>query len=68
MVVAKGYTTEQLDANTAFLNINLKEEVFMEVPNDIANIDKMMCTLGKVIYGIRKAASAWNKTILAVFL
>ena len=40
MVVAKGYMTEQLDADTTFLNSNLKEEVFMEVPNGIANADR----------------------------
>ena len=45
VVVAKGYMTEQLDAVMAFLNSTFKEEVFMEVPNGIANAEKIMCKL-----------------------
>uniref|UniRef100_A0AAV1UBQ4 Polyprotein n=1 Tax=Peronospora matthiolae TaxID=2874970 RepID=A0AAV1UBQ4_9STRA len=68
VVVTKGYVTEQLDVDTAFLNSDIKEEVYMEVPNGIANAEKMMCKLDKAIYGLKQAASAWNKTIHAVFL
>ncbi|CAI5723456.1 unnamed protein product [Peronospora farinosa] len=68
VVVAKVYVTEQMDADTAFLNSDLKEEVYMEVPNGIKNAEKMMCKLDKAIYGLKQAASAWNKTIHAVFL
>ena len=31
-VVGKAYVTQQLDADTVFLNSELKEQVFMEVP------------------------------------
>ncbi|CAI5707253.1 unnamed protein product [Peronospora farinosa] len=68
VVVAKGCVAEQLDADTAFLNSELKEEVYMEVPNGITNAEKMMCKLDKAIYGLKKSASAWNKTIHAVIL
>ena len=68
VVVTKGYVIEQLDADTAFLNSDLKEEVYMEVPNGIANAEKMMCKLYKTIYGLNQAASAWNNTIHAAFL
>ncbi|CAI5726248.1 unnamed protein product [Peronospora farinosa] len=68
VVVAKGYVTEQMDADTAFLNSDLKEEVYMEVPNGIKNAEKIMCKLDKAIYGLKQAASAWSKTIHAVFL
>ncbi|CAI5730583.1 unnamed protein product [Peronospora farinosa] len=49
VVVAKGYVTEQMDADTAFLTVILKKRY-------------------KAIYGLKQAASAWNKTIHAVFL
>jgi hypothetical protein len=68
VVVAKAYVTEQLDADTAFLNSDLKEQVFMEVPYGITNAENMMCKLDKAIYGLKQAASAWHQTIHAVFM
>ncbi|KAE9064384.1 hypothetical protein PF010_g28627 [Phytophthora fragariae] len=58
VVVAKAYVTEQMDADTAFLNSDLKEQVFMEVPYGITNAENMMCKLDKAIYGLKQAASA----------
>ncbi|OWZ13834.1 polyprotein, partial [Phytophthora megakarya] len=43
VVVALEYVTEQLDADTAFLNSELKERVYMEVPYGIPNDKNMMC-------------------------
>ncbi|OWZ18262.1 reverse transcriptase [Phytophthora megakarya] len=63
VVVALEYVTEQLDADTAFLNSELKERVYMEVPYCITNDKNMMCRLDKAIYGLKQAASVWHKTI-----
>ena len=60
-MVAKVYVTQQLDADTAFLNSNLKEQVFMEVPYGITNAQN------KAIYGLKQASSAWDQ-IHAVFM
>ncbi|KAE9212782.1 hypothetical protein PF004_g15533 [Phytophthora fragariae] len=68
VVVAMAYVTEQLDADTAFPNSDLKEQVFMEVPYGITNAANMMCKLDKAIYGLKQAASAWHQTIHAVFV
>ncbi|KAE8880335.1 Retrovirus-related Pol polyprotein from transposon TNT 1-94 [Phytophthora fragariae] len=68
VVVAEAYVTEQLDADTAFLNSDLKEQVSMEVPYGITNAENMMCKLDKAIYGLKQAASAWHQTIHAVFM
>ncbi|CAI5737486.1 unnamed protein product [Peronospora farinosa] len=54
VVVVKVYVTKQLGADTAFLNSNLKEEVYMEVFNGITNAEKMMCKLDKAIYDSNK--------------
>lgn len=40
----------------------------MDMPNGIANAEKMMCKLDKAIYSLKQSASAWNKTIHAVFI
>ena len=63
VVVAKVYVTQQLDADTAFLNSDLKEQVFMEVSYGITNVQNMICKLDKANYGLRQAASAWHQTI-----
>ncbi|GMF25738.1 unnamed protein product [Phytophthora fragariaefolia] len=68
VVVAEAYVTEQLDADTAYLNSDLMEQVFMEVPYGITNAENMMCKLDKAIYGLKQAASAWHQTIHAVFM
>ncbi|KAE9184919.1 hypothetical protein PF002_g26302 [Phytophthora fragariae] len=62
------YRMEQLDTDTAFLNSELKNRVYMEVPIGIENARDYQCQLDKAIYGLKQAASAWNKTIHRVFL
>ncbi|KAJ8575963.1 hypothetical protein ON010_g3254 [Phytophthora cinnamomi] len=66
--VADGYVMEQLDADTAFLNSDLTDRVYMEAPLEICNGDDNVCVLNKAIYGLKQAASAWNMTIHRVFL
>lgn len=51
--VAREYVTEQLDADTAFLNSDLKEQVFMEVLAGIPDANKVMCKLDNAIYGLK---------------
>lgn len=63
-----GYVMEQLDADTAFLNSVLVDLVYMEAPYGLRNAGGMVCKLDKAIYGLKQAASAWNKTIHNVFL
>lgn len=68
VVITMGYMTEQLDVDTSFLNSDLKEEVYMEVPYGIANAENMVCKLNKANHGLKQASNAWNKTIHVVFL
>ncbi|OWZ16191.1 polyprotein [Phytophthora megakarya] len=68
VVVALEYVTELLDADTAFLNRELKERVYMEVPHGIPNDKNMMCRHDKAIYELNQAVSAWHKTIHRVFV
>ncbi|CEG45015.1 retrotransposon ty1-copia subclass [Plasmopara halstedii] len=68
VMVKEKYVTEQLDSDTAFLKSDLKERVYMEVPYGIEDAGGYMCRLDKAIYGLKQAASAWNKTIHRVFM
>ena len=56
------YEIWQMDVETAFLNGNLTEDVYMIQPEgfvDPANADKV-CKLQKSIYGLKQASRSWN--------
>lgn len=53
----------QFDVKTAFLNGELKEEIFMETPKGLdVNNEKLVCRLKKALYGLKQASRAWNET------
>lgn len=48
-----------LDVKTAFLNGELEEQIFMEVPQGVASKSTQVCRLNKAIYGLKQAARCW---------
>ncbi|POM58966.1 LOW QUALITY PROTEIN: putative transposable element [Phytophthora palmivora] len=59
---------ERPDADTAFLNSGLRYIVYVEVSHGVKNANCIVCKLLKAIYGLKRTASARNKTIHRVFL
>ena len=51
-----------MDVKSAFLNGDLKEEVYVKQPPGftVAGKEKMVYHLRKALYGIRQAPRAWN--------
>ena len=62
----------QLDINTAFLNDDLFEEVYMELPHGYVpqkassstTSAKLVCILHKSIYGLKQTSRQWNIKLL----
>ncbi|CAK9816176.1 Copia protein [Anthophora plagiata] len=48
-----------MDVKTAFLNGELKEEIYMKVPQGIESKIDQVCKLNKALYGLKQAARCW---------
>lgn len=48
-----------MDVKTAFLNGNLKEEIYMKVPEGVSCENGYVCKLNKALYGLKQAARCW---------
>ncbi len=61
MVVAKGWSSHQMDVNNVFFHGDLWEEVYMEQPPSYVDQThpNLVCRLKKVLYGLKQALRAW---------
>ena len=52
----------QMDVKTAFLNGELEEDIYMEVPDGVKvdNSADVVCKLKKAMYGLKQASRQWN--------
>lgn len=62
LAAEKGWEIHHLDVKTAFLNGELKEEVFVEQPEGftVAGQEHKVYHLKRALYGLREAPRAWN--------
>nr|GEV73872.1 retrovirus-related Pol polyprotein from transposon TNT 1-94 [Tanacetum cinerariifolium] len=77
-LVAKGYSQEkaknitvyQMDVKTAFLNGELKEEIYVSQPERFVDPDSPnhIYRLKKALYGLKQAPKAWYDTLSRFFL
>ncbi|GJV33956.1 retrovirus-related pol polyprotein from transposon TNT 1-94 [Tanacetum coccineum] len=60
----------QMDVKTAFLNGNLREEVYVSQPNGFVNPDKpnYMYKLKKALYGLKQAPRAWYDMLFSFLI
>jgi hypothetical protein len=56
---------DQMDIETAFLNGECKEDVYVEQPQGLVKPgkEKLVCKLVKSLYGLKQAPRAWHKAL-----
>lgn len=58
------YEVDQMDVVTAFLNGEMKEDVYMRQPQGFTQSDTMLvCKLIKTLYGTKQAPREWNDAL-----
>ena len=65
LAVQNGMKLHQMDVTAAFLNGNLKEEVYMKQPKGFIEKGKenLVCKLKKSIYGLKQSPRCWNSSL-----
>ncbi|KZV22848.1 hypothetical protein F511_19440 [Dorcoceras hygrometricum] len=65
LAIAAWYDYEiwQMDVKTAFLNGNIKEEIYMTQPEGFTSVgsEHKVCKLQRSIYGLKQASRSWNQ-------
>src|SRR5271156_4015906 len=61
----KDFKVYEMDVKSAFLNGDLKEEVYIEQPKGFNLSDRldMVCRLKKALYGLKQALRAWYERL-----
>lgn len=63
-----GMDIDHLDVTTAFLNGELKEEVYLEQPEGYILGKNKVCKLKRAIYGLKQASRVWYEKIHSILL
>lgn len=59
----RDYLLHQMDVDTAFLNADLKETLYMRPPIEMPEFKGKVFKLKKAIYGLKQAGRAWYTTL-----
>ena len=57
----------QFNEETAFLNGDLEDDIFMEPPHGVKIVPGMVSKLRHSLYGLEQASVVWQKKICSVF-
>lgn len=58
----------QLDAVTAYLNADLKEQIYMRLPESTRFRGQSIVHLKKTLYGLKQSAKEWNDVVHAALI
>jgi len=70
LIAENDWELHSVDVKTAFLNGELQEEIYMEVPEGVRENTEpgFACLLFKAIYGLRQSPRAWYQKIHTFFI
>jgi len=57
------FNIKQIDINSAYLNAELEEDIYLEIPKGHPDHGKLFWKLKKALYGLKQAGKAWNDKI-----
>ncbi|KAH9401585.1 hypothetical protein TYRP_016981 [Tyrophagus putrescentiae] len=66
VAAARQYSVRQFDVKTAYLHAELKETIYMELPEGFRVPGKVL-KLKKAVYGLKQSARCWNEHIQQIF-
>ena len=55
----------QFDVKTAFLNGQLEETIYMQVPKGIEHGENQVCRLKRSLYGLKQSSRVWNSKFVS---
>ena len=59
------YDIQQLDIKAAFLHANLREEIYLDIPQGIQEKPGTVYKLKKSLYGLKQAPREWNRELIS---
>jgi hypothetical protein len=62
------WSISQLDVKNAFLNVELREEVYTQPPPGYSIPEAMVCRLRRSLYGLKQAPRAWFQRFASVVI
>ena len=63
IAVQHNFNIEQIDINSAYLNADLKEDIYMKSPEGHHSFNKCFWKLKKALYGLKQAGKEWNEKL-----
>ena len=66
LAVQRKMAIHQMDVQTAYLNGDLEEEIYMEQPPGYVQkgSERLVCRLKKSLYGLKQVGRCWNKKLV----
>jgi Reverse transcriptase (RNA-dependent DNA polymerase)/gag-polypeptide of LTR copia-type/Integrase core domain/GAG-pre-integrase domain/Zinc knuckle len=68
IATAKGKRIQQMDVETAFLNGEIREELYMKVPEGVPHQPGEVWRLLRALYGLKQASRAWYEKLHTILI